>query len=208
MSRFLAAVSVAVCAPLAGAVIVQGTELPALTPVTNQLGMSHGVVFSSLNSPDVVFTQLFPGIMGIQGTEPWAPATNGGWYSSPIFVKFVSLSDGVTPATVSGTITAMWGDGGGDTDAVDMRAFDLNNNLVAAQTFTGSTFTQIQLSGVGIHRLEFWANTNIGAGTSDTGLDWLDYPTPQVPAPASAAALLGLLALRRRRMCVRPLPIV
>lgn len=203
MSRLLAVVSVAVCAPLAGAVIVQGTELPALTPVTNQLAMSHGVVFSSLNSPDVVFTQLVPGLMGIQGTEPWAPATNGGWYNSPIFVKFVSMSDGVTPATVSGTITAMWGDGGGDMDAVDMRAFDLNNNLVAAQTFTGTTFTQIQLSGLGIHRLEFWANTNVGAGTSDTGLDWLDYPTPQVPAPGPLAVVaVGLLALRRRPRCL------
>lgn len=194
----IASLAFCAAAPLASAIIVHGTELPGLTPVTNQLGTSHGAVFSSLNNPPVVFTELMPGIWGVQGTETWAPPSNGGWFNSPIFINFVDLADGVTPATVSGTITAMWGDGGGDFDAVDMRGYDLANNLVTSQTFTGFTFTQIQITGVGIHRVEFWANTNVGSGTSDTGFDWIDYPTPQVPAPG-IGALLGLGVLRRRR---------
>lgn len=181
------------------AVIVQGTELPPLTPVTNQLAMSHGAVFSSLNNPSVVFTELVPGVWGVQGTEPWAPPSNGGWFNSPIFINFVDPADGVTPAFVSGTITAMWGDGGGDFDAVDMRGYDLANNLVTSQTFSGFTFTQISISGVGIHRVEFWANTNVGAGTSDTGFDWIDYPTPQVPSPGVAVLAGSLVLMRRRR---------
>jgi hypothetical protein len=185
----------------ASGAIVQGTELPPYQAVTNQLGVGYGVVFSSLNNPAVTFTELMPGLWGIQGSEPWAPPSNGGWFNSPIFVNFVDPSDGVTPAVVNGTVTAMWGDGGGDIDAVDMRAYDANNVLITAQTFIGQSFTQIQISGVGIARVEFWANTNVGAGTSDTGLDWISYPTPVVPGPGAAGLVAAgaLLAARRRR---------
>lgn len=199
--KLLSVVGASACVQAASAVIVQGTELAPYTAVTTQLGMSHGVTFSSLNNPAVTFTELIPGTWGIQGTEPWALPANGGWYNSPIFVEFVDPADGVTPSYVNGTVTAMWGDGGGDTDAVDMRAYDLANNLIASQTFTGATFTQIQVSGSGIHRVEFWANTMVGAGTSDTGLDWLSYPTPvSVPAPGVVTVLgASALVLRRRR---------
>ena len=185
----------------ASAAIVQGTELAPYQDVTNQLAMSHGVIFSSLNYPAVTFTELVPGLWGIQGAEPWAPPSNGGWYNSPIFATFVNPADGVTPAVVNGTVSARWGDGGGDFDAVDMRAYDLSNNLLAAQTFTGTTFTVISLTANGIARVEFWANTNVGAGTSDTGLDWLSFPTPFVPAPGAGAALAiaGATLARRRR---------
>lgn len=182
----------------AQAVIIQGTELAPYLAVTNQLASSHGAVFSSLNYPAVTFTELIPGTWGIQGSEPWALPGNGGWFNSPIFVEFVDPADGITPAVVN-TVSAMWGDGGGDFDAVDMRVFDLSNTLITSQTFTGTTFTQIQLSAPGIHRVEFWANTNVGSGTSDTGLDWLMYPTPTVPAPGVAAFGLLALALRRHR---------
>ena len=182
------------------AMIIQGTELPPLTPVTTQLGVGYGATFSSLNNPEVVFTELIPGTYGVQGTEPWALPSNGGWYSSPIFVTFVDPADGTTPATVSGTISAMWGDGGGDLDGVDMRGYDLSNNLVASGTFTGVSFTQIQITGANIHRVEFWANTNVGAPTSDTGFDWISYPTPS-PAPGTVAllGLGGMVSMRRRR---------
>lgn len=187
----------------ASAVIVQGTELAPYIAVTNQLATSHGATFSSLGNPAVTFTELIPGTWGIQGTETWSPPANGGWFNSPIFVNFVDPADGVTPAVVNGTVTCMWGDGGGDFDAVDMRAFDLSNNLIASQTFTGFTFTQIQLTASGINRLEFWANTNVGSGTSDTGLDWIDYPTPVVPAPACAPILAATALLFPRRRQVR-----
>jgi hypothetical protein len=202
LSRFVVGVAACACAGGASAVIVQGTELPPYQAVTNQLAMSHGIVFSSLNHPAVTFTELIPGLWGIQGAEPFSPPSNGGWYNAPIFADFVSMNDGVTPAVVNGTVTARWGDGGGDFDAVDMRAYDLNNNLLASQTFTGATFTVISLTAVGIARVEFWANTNVGAGTSDTGLDWISYPTPIVPAPgvgAMIAIVAGGVAARRRR---------
>lgn len=183
----------------ARAFTVQGTELAPYQAVTNQLGTSHGVLFSSLNNPAVTFTELVPGTWGIQGTEPWAPPSNGGWFNSPIFMTFVDPGDGVTPATVTGTITALWGDGGGDFDAVDMRLFDSSNALISAQTFSGSTFTQIQMTASGVARVEFWANTNVGSGTSDTGLDWVSYPTPMVPAPGVAGLLCGTVVAGARR---------
>lgn len=200
-SSIIGVSALALCCGAASGVIVQGTELPPYQAVSNQLAQSHGVLFSSLNYPAVTFTELVPGLWGIQGCEPWAPPSNGGWYNAPIFMQFVDPSDGVTPAVVNGTVSAMWGDGGGDFDAVDMRAYDLSNTLIAAQTFTGNTFTLIQITGVGIHRVEFWANTNLGAGTSDTGLDWVDFPTPFVPAPGSLAFVLAgvLVAARPRR---------
>ena len=60
------------------AMIIQGTELPPLMPVTTQLGVGYGATFSSLNNPEVVFTELIPGTYGVQGTEPWALPSNGG----------------------------------------------------------------------------------------------------------------------------------
>jgi hypothetical protein len=195
-------VVVGVCASGALAVIVEGTELPPYQAVTNQLAMSHGIVFSSLNHPAVTFTELIPGLWGIQGVEQFSPPSNGGWYNAPIFANFVSMNDGVTPAVVNGTVSARWGDGGLDLDAVDMRAYDLNNNLLASQTFSGTSFTVISLTANGIARVEFWANTNVGSGTSDTGLDWISYPAPVVPAPGVGAAIaLGACArgARRRR---------
>jgi|GEM_PF-6149406 len=190
----------ALAASTAHAVIVQGTELAPYTAVTNQLATSHGVTFASANYNGVTFTELIPGTWGVYGCETWALPSNGGWYNAPILVTFVDPADGVTPATVN-TLTANWGDGGGDFDAVDLRAYDLSNNLITTQTYTGSTFTQITLSATGIHRVEFWANTNVGSGTSDTGFDWISYPTPvSVPSPATAALFAaGLLAARRRR---------
>ncbi|MBX3353604.1 MAG: hypothetical protein KF684_11785 [Phycisphaeraceae bacterium] len=201
LPRIVVVAAASALAAGASAAIVQGTELAPYQDVTNQLAMSHGVIFSSLNYPAVTFTELVPGLWGIQGAEPWAPPSNGGWYNSPIFATFVNPADGVTPAVVNGTVSARWGDGGGDFDAVDMRAYDLSNNLLAAQTFTGTTFTVISLTANGIARVEFWANTNVGAGTSDTGLDWLSFPTPFVPAPGAGAALAiaGATLARRRR---------
>ncbi|MBS0196418.1 MAG: hypothetical protein JSR77_06645 [Planctomycetes bacterium] len=199
--NFSAAIAALLAAASAShAIIVQGTELSPYIAVTNQLAMSHGAKFSSLNNPFVTFTELIPGTWGIQGTEPWANPIGGySWYSSPIFVDFVDPADGTTPAVVNGTISAMWGDGGGDLDGVDMRAYDLSNNLVTSGTFTGVTFTQIQVTGVGIHRIEFWANTMVGGPNSDTGLDWLSYPTPSIPAPGAVAALAVVAVSRLRR---------
>ena len=59
-----------------------------------------------------------------------------------------------------------------------MRAYDLAGGLLSTTTFTGISLTQIQISGMGIHRVEFWANTIVGGPNSDTGLDWISYPTP------------------------------
>jgi hypothetical protein len=200
MNKLLLVVFCALAAaPHADAVIVQGTELAPYTAVTNQLATSHGVTFASANYNGVTFTELIPGTWGVYGCESWSPPSNGGWFNAPIFVTFVDPADGVTPATVN-TLTANWGDGGGDFDAVDLRAYDLSNNLITTQTYTGSTFTQITLNATGIHRVEFWANTNVGSGTSDTGFDWISYPTPVVPSPWAGAALVaGLCTLRRRR---------
>lgn len=194
----IALVPVAPCA----AIIIQGTELPPYIQVTTQLGVGYGATFASQNLPYVTFSELIPGVWGVQGCEPFAnPMAGYAWFNAPIIINFVDPANGVTPAVVNGTITTNWGDGGGDLDAVDLKAYDLSGNLISVNTFTGNTFTQIQVTGSGIHRLEFWANTNVGSPTSDTGFDWISYPTPVVPAPGGVGflAAAGLLAARRPR---------
>jgi hypothetical protein len=198
MTKLIAVAACALVTSQAAAVIVQGTELAPYTAVSNQLASSHGVLFSSQNYPSVTFTEVYPTIWGVYGCETWALPSNGGWFNTPIFVSFVDPADGVTPAVVN-TVSANWGDGGGDFDAVDLRAYDLSNNLILTQTFSGSSLTVISISAPGINRVEFWANTNVGSPTSDTGFDWIDYPTPAVPGPASLLTLAALGAFRRRR---------
>ncbi len=201
--RVIAAAAALSLSVSAGAVVitVDGTEEPGYTPVSGQLGMSHGVVFSSL-LPYVTFGQMANTVWGIYGTDPTAnPLAGYAWFNSPIFMNFVDMADGVTPATVSGTITGVFGDSGGDFDAIDIRVYDPANNLLQIATFSGTSFTPFSFTDSNIARLEVWPNTNLGSGTSDTFIDWISFPMP-VPAPGGmlvlgAAAVAG--AARRRR---------
>lgn len=192
---------VVLCAGAARGVIVEGTELTQYTSVTNQLAMSHGVIFNSTMG-FVTFGVNGASTVGIYGTEPTAnPMANYAWYSSPIEITFVDMGDGVSPAVVNGTVTAMFGDGGGDTDGIRVRAYDINNNLIGTQTALSVSWGTISITGVGIRRLVF-DQSGLGSPTSDTFLDWVDFPTPvAVPAPGAAAvgALAMVVGTRRRR---------
>jgi len=202
-TRGFAVVAAMSLSAAAGAVVItiEGTEEPGYTPVSNQLGMSHGVVFSSL-LPYCTFGQMANTVWGIYGTDPTAnPLAGYAWYNSPIYMDFVDMSDGVTPATVSGTITGVFGDNGGDLDAIDIRVYDPANNLLQTATFSGIGFTAFSFTDSNIARLEVWPNTNVGSGTSDTFIDWISFPMP-VPAPGAGLAMLivgGALASRRKR---------
>lgn len=185
--------AVVTCASAANAVIVDGTELTQYTSVTNQLGMSHGVIFNSTMG-FVTFGVNGANTIGIYGTEPTAnPNANYAWYSSPIEITFVDMADGFSPAVVNGTINAVFGDGGGDTDGIRLRAYDINNNLIGTQTALTVGFGPISITGVGIRRIVF-DQSGLGSPTSDTFLDWVDFPTP-TPLPAPGAAILGGLAI-------------
>jgi hypothetical protein len=191
---------VAAAAP-ASAVIIQGTELPQYTPVTNQLALSHGATFSS-TMPFVTFGTNGVNTVGIYGTDPsFPPLASYAAYYAPIEITFVSMVDGVTPAVVNGTVNGVFGDGGGDLDGIRIRAFDVSNNLLATSYGLGNTWTPISITATGIRTLIF-DQSGFGAGTSDTFLDWIDYSAPvPVPAPgAGAAAVMGaVLAMGRRR---------
>lgn len=195
----VAALAVGVGGASASAVIIQGTELPQYTPVSNQLGLSHGATFSS-TMPFVTFGVNGMSTVGIYGTDPsFPPGASYAAYYAPIQITFVSLNDGVSPAVVNGTINAVFGDGGGDLDGVRIRAFDVNNNLLATGFGLGNTWTPVSVSATGI-RSVIVDQSGLGAGTSDTFLDWIDYPAPvDVPAPSAAAPILGAVAWATRR---------
>jgi hypothetical protein len=203
VAGIVATAVVAAAGTSASGIIVEGTELAQwVVPVTNQLALSHGAIFTS-NNGHVTFGTNGVNTIGIYGTEPWAPAPAGySWYGAPIEVTFVSMNDGVTPAVVNGTITAMFGDGGGDTDGIRMRAYDISNTLISTSFATTVSFGTVSLTGSGIYRVIF-DQSGLGSPTSDTFLDWLDYPTPEaVPAPGALALLggvLGMASCRRRR---------
>lgn len=184
----------------AHAIIIQGTELPSYTPVTNQLALTHGATFTS-TMPFCTFGTNGNNVDGIYGTDPsFPPFASYAAYYAPIEITFVDMNDGVSPAFVSGTINAVFGDGGGDTDGIRVRAFDFSNNLLATNTALTVSWGNISITANNIYRLVF-DQSGLGAGTSDTFLDWIDYPTPvPVPAPGATALLLtGAVAASRRR---------
>lgn len=183
------------------AVMITGNELPMYQPISNQLALSHGATFAS-TLPYCTFGTNGANVDGIYGTDPSFPAQYGNAaYYAPIEITFVSMNDGVTPAIVNGTINAVYGDGGGDIDGVRLRAYDINNVLLGTVTALGVTFTNISISGAGIHRIVF-DQSGLGDPTSDTFLDWVQYPEPVVvpgPGVGSAIALASVAPLLRRR---------
>lgn len=201
IQSYVCAVIVLASAAVANAVIVQGTELPQYISVTNQLATSHGVTFSS-TMPFVTFGTNGINVDGIYGTDPtFNPLANFAAYLAPIELTFVDMNDGITPAVVNGTISAVFGDGGGDTDGIRMRAFDINNVLLDTQTALTVSWGNISITANGVYRVVF-DQSGQGAGTSDTFLDWVSYPPPvAVPEPATIVALAGALlaAVGRRR---------
>lgn len=193
-----AAAAVAMTGAARAVIVVQGTELPSYIAVTNQLAMSHGATFTS-NNGAVTFGEMDPGVVGIFGTDPTGPSMWGYMaFFSPIEVSFVNMGDGITPTIVNGTISAVFGDGGGDTDGIRLRAYDLANNLIGSSTALSATYGNISFTGVGIHRVVF-DQSGLGSPTSDTFLESLTYPDP-IPAPGAALLLAaGTLAVRARR---------
>lgn len=111
------------------------------------------------------------------------------------------MGDGITPAVVNGTISAVFGDGGGDTDGIRLRAYDINNNLLGTQTALSVSWGNISITGVGIHKVVF-DQSGLGGPNSDTFLDWLSYPEPVAlpsPGPGLMLGASGLLMSARRR---------
>ena len=191
----------------AATVTIEGTELPTLTKVSDQFSMTHGVVFSS-NLPWVTFADD-GGRIGIYGTDPNGnPGFSNLLFNAPIIVDFVNPTDGISPGVVNGMVSAVWGDGGGDTDFLRLRAFDGVGDILGTVLSSGSTWNNISFSGIGIHQLIF--DQAPGAPfSSDTFLDSLTFDLPTaappsaVPVPAAAwlfgTALIGLVGFSKRR---------
>jgi len=112
--------------------------------------------------------------------------------SADIFFNFV-LPGTTTPA-VTDSVSFTIGDIGGDLDIFDVRAFDLNNQLLFSQNVSDNSFFPVTINAAGINRVEVDFDNTSSAGY---GLDNLSFNTPvpivvSVPEPNS---LLGLFAI-------------
>lgn len=195
------ALTVLSAAPEAEAVpiTIEGTEFPLFTPIDDEYA-SSGVLFSS-NMPFATLSGI-GGRTGIIGTDPGSnPAFGFAQFNAPIRAIFVDPTDGVTPSTVTGTVSAVWGDGGGDLDLMRMRLFDLGGNLIDTVLSQTNTFTTISFTGMGIHSVLFDQQPG-AAFASDTFLDSFSFDMPMAAAAPEPTTLwlmgLGLSSLAAR----------
>jgi len=169
-----------VCRPSV-AVVIEGTEFPLYTAVDDEFA-DQGARFSS-NLPYVTFARNAggdgQGVLGVFGTDAGGSGPSFGrlLFSAPIVVTFVDPADGTTPAVVNGTVSAVWGDGGGDTDYIRLRAFDKTDNLIGTIYSSATSWGTVEFAGNGIHKVIFDQQPAVSA-TSDTFLDRLSFPTP------------------------------
>lgn len=181
------------------ALIIEGSEYPSFTQVDTQFAQSHGVIFDS-NKSFVIFGEDGRGVSLIYGTDPSRPIAA---HFAPIELTFVDPADGITPGVVNGTISAIWGDGGGDVDYLRLRAYNYANVLLGTEYSTGATWQSISFTGNGIHKIVF--DQAPGAPySSDTALDNLSFPMPvAVPEPGTVLLFaLGAFVLKRRNLGV------
>lgn len=82
-------------------------------------------------------------------------------------------------------ISVFAGDAGFDVDTVSLLGFDVFDNLVASDTFTGLAAQPLSISGPGIVRFEI---NQIGR----IGFDDLTFNTTSVPEPSTILALLTI----------------
>lgn len=158
------------------AVVIEGTELPPCTEITDQLAATHFVRFSS-NAGHVTFERN-GGRFGIYGTD--SDGFRGcarAKFHAPISVFFVDPLDPSRAGVVNGTITTVWGDGGGDQDSLTLEAYDLNGRLIHTANSRGSTWQTLELSSEGIHEIRYFASAG-APESSDTFIERLTYPIP------------------------------
>ncbi|MFH1615641.1 MAG: dockerin type I domain-containing protein [Planctomycetota bacterium] len=166
------------------AVVIDGTEYPVYTSIDDDFS-SQGVLFSS-NLSFVTFGYNGggdgQGTAGVFGTDPNFSGPSFGYlsFSAPIIVTFVDPADGSTAAIVNGTVSVVAGDGGGDFDYIRMRAYNIFDNLLGTVNSSGKTWQTINLTGNGIHKVIIDQQAGAPA-TSDTFLDSLTFPNPQLP---------------------------
>jgi len=184
------------------AVTIEGTEYPIGTAIDDEF-VPVGVVFSSGLGYVTFADDDFVGIFGTAAGSSWAGVA-GASFSAPIQATFVSPGNAGVPGVVSGTISARFGDGGGDLDSLRLRALDVNNHSIGIATSQAVDFGTISFTGTGIHRIIIEQNP-LGLNSTNTALDFLTFPTPvAVPEPAGAVLLVTCMGMvaggwRRRR---------
>jgi len=164
------------------AFVITGEEYPFYTHIDDEF-KSSGILLSS-NMGYVTFG-LDGGRRGIYGTDPsgWA---EGSYlrFNAPIELTFVNLAESTSRIAVNGTISAVWGDGGGDTDYMRLRAYDFNDQLIDTVYDEGSTWQTISFTGSNISSIIF--DQQPGAPfSSDTFLDNLTVNVSSVPIPGA-----------------------
>jgi hypothetical protein len=202
-SKHAAACAIALAISISNAaradVTIHGTEYPAGTAIDDEFA-SLGVLLSSELGYVTFATDDFPGIFGTMAGSTWVGIA-GASFSAPITATFVDPLDSNVPAIVNGTISARFGDGGGDLDSLRLRAFNIDDQLIDTVISQAIDFGDISLTGVGIHRVVFDQNPG-GSRTTNTALDYLTFPDPiPVPEPSALALslFLGFVSIRRRR---------
>src|SRR5262245_20938526 len=110
------------------AATIEGNEYPIGTAFDNEFVPAGAVLSAGLGY--VTFANDdFVGIFGTAPGSAWAGVA-GASFSAPIQVIFVVPGNASLPGVVNGTISARYGDGGGDLDSLRLRALDIHNQSI------------------------------------------------------------------------------
>ena len=125
------------------------------------------------------------------------PGAGGGALLGDIFFSFVGPGT-MTPST-SNSVSFTIGDGGGDNDIFQIRAFNLANMLIDTQNVSGISRFPVSIVAAGIHRVEVDFSGDFGYSLDDLRFD---EPPSAAPEPGTMLLIglgLGTLGYMRRR---------
>jgi hypothetical protein len=179
--------------------VVGGDAIPVAGSVITDQFASDGVIFGRTGvsaGVAVVRGTLAPssGLNSVAGLDAAGiiPGAGDGGALGDIYFNFLGVTD-----AVSFTV----GDGGGDTDIFDIRAYDASDALVFNNHYENASRFPVAFGGFDIARVEVDFT-----GAFGYSLDDLTFNTvKQVPEPASLALLslglagIGLTARRKNR---------
>lgn len=107
-----------------------------------------------------------------------------------IFFNFV-LPNTLTPAETN-SVSFSIGNGGGDIDIFEIRAFNLNNDLIQTQSFSNSAAFPVLIDLPGINRVEVDFTGEFGYSLNDL---FFNTPTTTVTAVPESSSLAGIFAM-------------
>jgi hypothetical protein len=110
-----------------------------------------------------------------------------------IFFNFV-LPNTLTPAQTD-TVSFSIGNGGGDIDIFEIRAFNLNNELIQTQNFSNEAAFPVLINVPGINRVEVDFTGEFGYSLNNLAFNTPTNPVQTVPESSSLVGVLAIGAL-------------